>query len=158
MKAIHKGHIIHSSDKEETFFEKLTSTDLEKECQNTLFKMGHKTILRDESKKDADGNQLPSLDLQLDDKIMDIRSITTKNCGSALLSKNRQLGNVKYKTGIESDSVCLYFHEGTLFSEDKLLNDIRWFKEKLYEHGNKQIIEKVYVVIKDAEEILIYDI
>ena len=75
-----------------------------------------------------------------------------------ILEFNWQLGNVKYKTGVESDSVCLYFHDGTLFSEDKLLNDIRWFKEKLYERGNRQRIEKVYVVIKDAEEILIYDI
>ena len=159
LKATHNGHIIHSSDKEEKFFkEELTSTQLEQECQNALFKMGHKVILRDESKKDADGNQLPSLDLQLNDKIMDIRSITTKNCGYALYNKNRQLANVKYKTGVESDSVCLYFHDGTLFSEDKLLNDIRWFKEKLYERGNRQRIEKVYVVIKDAEEILIYDI
>lgn len=159
MKATHNGHIVHSAKKEEKFFkEQLTSTQLEQECQDVLFRLGHKAILRDESQKDAYENQLPSLDLQLDDKIMDIRSITTENCGSALLSKNKQLGNVKYKTGIKSDSICLYFHDATLFSENKLLNDIKWFKEKLNEYGSKQRIEKIHVVIKDTKEILFYEI
>ena len=159
MKATHNGHIVHSAKKEEKFFkEQLTSTQLEQECQDVLFRLGHKAILRDESQKGADGKQLPSLDLQLDNKIMDIRSITTENCGSALLSKNKQLGNVKYKTGVKSDSICLYFHDATLFSENKLLNDIKWFKEKLNEYGSKQRIEKIHVVIKDAKEILFYEI
>ena len=159
MKATHNGHIVHSAKKEEKFFkEQLTSTQLEQECQDVLFRLGHKAILRDESQKGADGKKLPSLDLQLDDKIMDIRSITTENCGSALLSKNKQLGNVKYKTGVKSDSICLYFHDATLFSENKLLNDIKWFKEKLNEYGSKQRIEKIHVVIKDTKEILFYEI
>lgn len=159
MKATHNGHIVHSAKKEEKFFkEQLTSTQLEQECQDVLFRLGHKAILRDESQKDANKDYLPSLDLQLDDKIMDIRSITTENCGSALLSKNKQLGNVKYKTGVKSDSICLYFHDATLFSENKLLNDIKWFKEKLNEYGSKQRIEKIHVVIKDTKEILFYEI
>lgn len=159
MKAIHNGHIVHSAKKEEKFFkEQLTSTQLEQECQDVLFRLGHKAILRDESQKDADGKVLPSLDMELDDKIMDIRSITTGRCGYALLKKNKQLGNVKFKSETESDSVCLYFHESTTFSKEMLLKDIKWYKETLQSNGAKQRIKNVYIVTKDAEEILIYEI
>lgn len=90
LKATHIGHITHSGDKEEIFFGKYTSTDLENHCQDILFRLGHEAILCDESKRRANGNPLTSLNLMLDGRMMDIISVTTsRKYGNALIAKNK---------------------------------------------------------------------
>ena len=158
--ATHVGHNVDNNKKTELFG--MSMAQLEKECQQCIFDMGHTAILRDESKHDpngAKGDMLPALDLELDGIVMDIRSITTNGYyGNALTAKNKQLGNVKRKTGESSDSVCLYFHDSTLFNEAKLLNDMQWYKRRIVELGSKQRIKHVYVVVNGEQQLRVYDI
>ncbi len=159
LKAMHKGHNIHNSDKEKRFFGSMKSIDLERECQALLYQWGHSAILRDEFVNLKLGQTPPSLDLEADGKIMDIRSITQYgHYGNAIIAKNSQLGNVKRKTGLISDCVCLHFHDSNMFSEEKLLNDIEWYKSKVIEYGTTKRINHIYVVINGATELKIYDI
>lgn len=158
--ATHVGHNVDNNKKTELFG--MSMAQLERECQQCIFDMRHTAILRDESKHDpngAKGDMLPALDLELDGIVMDIRSITTNGYyGNALTAKNKQLGNVKRKTGESSDSVCLYFHDSTLFDEAKLLNDMQWYKRRIVELGSKQRIKHVYVVVNGEQQLRVYDI
>ena len=160
VKAIHRGHTIHNRDTDERFFGgTLTSSDLEQLCQDLLFKWGHRAILRDEGSGSRVEQRLPSLDLDLDGVIMDIRSITGSGYyGNALMAKNKQLGNVKRKTGFEGDSVCLYFHDAVLFSQEKMINDIEWYKQNVIEMGTTQRIKHIYCVVNGANDIIKFDI
>ncbi len=166
LKATHRGHISHDNEKEERFFTELTkdgkglsSTQLELACQDNLFKMGHRALLRDESLKDTEGKKLPALDLELNGKVMDIKSITTSGYyGYSLYSKNTQLDNVKRKTGFESDSVCLYFHNPKTYSKEKLVNDTDWYKKHIVERGKEQRIKHIYIVINGEKQLMRYDI
>ena len=161
--ATHIGHIKHSSDNEEVFFGGLTSTDLENNCQYTLFKAGHSAILCDESKRRPDGSKYTALDLRLDGKLMDIRSITgTGNYSWAILSKNKQLRKFNARTDIteKSDCVCLYFEDPTLFDEKKMQRSLNFFRYHRENDGTltEKIVKHVYCVIKGEKEIKIYDV
>ena len=128
VKGIHKGHIIHSSDKERTFFsEKLTSTDLELLCQDILFRKGHSCILENETQLDASGRQLPQLDTLTNGEYIDIRAITEKGQNTvrnALNSKKKQLRNFNTKTGADCHSVILYFHDPNMFDENQIKSQL----------------------------------
>ena len=159
VKATHKGHITHDDENAPTFFGNMKPTDLEKACQKFLYGWGHRAILRDEHANSKAAQRLPALDLELDGRIMDIRSITTSEYyGYALMAKNHHLGNVKKRTGLVSDCVCLYFHEKTLFSDEKMLNDIEWYKSHVIEVGSKQRIHHIYVVVRGEQQLRVYDI
>lgn len=56
LKAAHIGHITHEGEHAQRFFGGLTSSDLENECQNQLFSMGHKAIFCNETKRKMDSN------------------------------------------------------------------------------------------------------
>lgn len=156
MKATHKGHAVHTN--EQTRYFGLSPNELELACQDNIFRMGHRAILRDESQK-RNGNYLPALDLELDGIIMDIRSITAgEHYGNAIMAKHRQLRNVKHKTGLETDALCLYFHLPEMFSEQKLQHDIEWYKRTLQQYEAKQRIHHIYVVVNGAEDIKHYDL
>jgi SPP1 gp7 family putative phage head morphogenesis protein len=127
VKAIHNGHITHSSAKEPTFFgnEKLTSTDLELLCQDALFKKGYRCILLNESKFDTSGKQLPQLDTETNGILMDIRAITDKGKSTiknALNTKKKQLKNFNAKTGADAHAVILYFHDASFFDESQIMS------------------------------------
>ena len=159
VKAIHKGHNILDSTNADTFFGNMKPADLERECHNLLYQWGHSAILRNEFANKKMGQTPPSLDIEIDGKIMDIRSITDGRVyGNALMAKNKQLGNVKRKTGIISDCVCLHFHDPAMFSEEKLLRDAEWFKKAKKEQGGTQRIQHIYVVINGEKQLRIYDI
>lgn len=123
LKATHVGHQVHSAEKEDIFFGKYTSTQLENRCVDQLYRMGHKIILCDESKRSPEGNLYTALDIRLNGIIMDIRSITTENkhYGGALIAKNIQLKKYNARPDVPepADSVCLYFEEPSLFEERK---------------------------------------
>lgn len=129
VKAIHKGHIIHSSEKEKTFFgyEKLTSTDLELLCQDVLFRKGHRCILLDEQQLDSRGKQLPQLDTETDGMMIDIRAITERGentIRNSLKSKKKQLRNFNSKTGADCHGVILYFHDSAMFDEAQIVSQL----------------------------------
>lgn len=160
LKAMHIGHNWkHDKNDSNRFFENLTKEDLELACQNNLYRMGHRAILRNESLKDINGDALPALDLDLDSKVMDIASITSGHYyGHALLRKNKQLGNVKKKTGYIGDSLCLYFHDAKMFSYEKIENAINYYKGKLNKLNKTQRVKFIYCVINEAEDYIKFEI
>lgn len=162
VKASHIGHILHDGPNVEKFFEGLTSTDLERECQEQLFHLGHRAILLDESKK-KNGNYMTALDLMIDDKIMDIRSVTGHGWYSNIfVSKNEQLRRFNARTDIidKADSLCLYFHDPTLFDVDKMKKSINFFRFYRDKKGNliDRQLKHVHCVIKGRDKVLVFDI
>lgn len=162
IKATHIGHINHSGSKDERFFGRLTSSDLECECQNALFKMGHTAILCDESKM-AGGNRLPSLDLRLDGQMMDIRSITGHGWySSSMISKNKQLKkyNARLDVTEHADTMCFYFHDPKLFDEKKMKKSINYFRYFRTNDGHllDKDLKHVVCIIKGRDELIEYDI
>lgn len=163
VKATHRGHTQHTSKKERTYFNGLTGDDLERHCQDQLYRTGHTAILRDESQKDSNGNYLPSLDLELDGRLMDIRSITQDNprgYEGQLRAKNKQLGLYNHKTGNTADAVCLYFHNASFFSEERILNGINYLKMLKKENGESVSIriKTIFCVVKGENEIIRFDL
>ena len=159
IKATHVGHSILDDNNAQMFFDGMKPAELEMECQDLLYRWGHKAILRDENANTRIARRPPSLDLELDGVIMDIRSITQEGMyGGALTAKNHQLGNVKKKTGLIADSVCLHFHDASMFSEERLIKDMNWYKEYIVKVGSKQRIKHVYVVVNGESRLRIYDI
>lgn len=160
VKATHKKHIVHSKD-EAVFFNGMSITELEFECQNALFKMGKTAILLDEKKKKG-GNILPALDLELDGRPMDIKSITGRGWYShALISKDNQIFRYNSRDDVEkkSDSVCLYFHDASLFSEKKMIKSINYYKHSRVDGKlPPKYIKHVVVVIKGHDNVLEYEV
>lgn len=160
--ATHRGHIIHDGEKAERFFEGLTSSELENECLEQLYKTGHSVIFLDESKR-YNGNQLPALDMRLDGILMDIRSITgTGWYSNTFVKKNIQLRRFNQRPDIDekADSLCLYFHEPTQFDEVKMkksLNYFRYYRDKEGKLLNKEL-KRIYCVIKGKKEVLTFDV
>ena len=125
LKATHKRHENHNRPNEERFFpEKLSSTQLEEECQDILFRKGNSAILCDEGIETKRGRRDVALDLLLNGKPTDIASVV-KDCvnyRNQLIKKNGQnnhfnsLPYVKEK----ADSVCLYFHDPKLYDAQKV--------------------------------------
>lgn len=162
IKATHVGHIEHSGTKDERFFGGLTSSDLERECQDALFKMGRTVILCDESKK-MGGNRLAALDMRLDGRMMDIRSITGHGWySSSMISKNKQLKKYNARPDVteHADTMCFYFHDPKLFDERKMKKSINYFRH--FRTNDGQLLDKdlkhVVCVIKGRKELIEYEI
>ena len=136
LSATHIGHNSKSTNQEVVGWG-MTGAQLEAELQNLLFKNGHITVLCDEQKK-KDGKTLRALDMQLDGVMMDIRSITKKkrHYGSAILAKNSQLlgYNERSDVTIPADTVCLYFHDASMYHPGKIRDGIKYTKQKA-KHG-----------------------
>lgn len=131
----------------------MTNTDLGNACQYQLSNMGHRAILRNEKILDANGDYLPVLDLDLDNKIMDIRSVTSDNdttIFNIISSKSKQLRNVYNKTGIYSNILCLYFHDSSMF----VLSKVKESLIKYHDLGGQRI-KKLYCVIKGQKELIV---
>ncbi len=162
LRATHVGHITHEGPKAERFFNGLTSTELENECVNELFKIGKKVILRDETKK-KHGQYLTSLDIEVDGTIMDIRSVTGKGWYSNIfVNKNNQLHrfNAREDVSEKADSLCLYFHDPSLYDEKKMIKSINFFRYR--RDNNGKLLEKqlkhVHCVIRGTGEMLTFEI
>lgn len=163
VKATHVGHISHNEENSQKFFNGLSSDDLERLCQNQLFRMGHAAILRNESELSANGNFITSLDLELNGKLMDIRSITQNNpvgYGYALLDKNKQIKKYNYAYSDNVDSVCLYFHDASFYSKERIERGIDYFKNAKRTDGTNVTIriKYIYCVVNGLDKIKIYEI
>lgn len=162
LKATHVGHITHDTPKAERFFEGLTSSDLERECQDQLVAMGHKALLCDESKK-KNGNYLPALDIKVDDVLMDIRSITGKGWYSnVFVKKNDQLRRYNARNDIEekANTLCLYFHDPHLFDEEKMQKSLNFFR--FYRNLDGELLVKdlkhIVCVVKGEKKVFRYEV
>lgn len=142
MTAAHVGHNTTSNNAQVLRWG-MTGAALENEVQRLLFQSGHSAILCDESKKKK-GRTLPALDMQLDGVMMDIRSITSKkrHYGSALRDKNKQLAryNARSDVRIAADTVCLYFHDGSMYHPSKITNGVKWLKRQTRHLQVKHIV------------------
>lgn len=175
MKATHEGHFVH--EKEERFFknltkdgEGLTSTQLEDNCQNILYHLGNSAILCNENIKNAAGGNDVALDLLLNKNRMDIASITENKeyYMYPLARKNHQLGKFNHLEYVTepADSVCLYFHDSSMYSADKVLKGFEQFKLSTYkdkitgEFKHHTIrIKHIYCVINEGEGIMeVFDV
>lgn len=169
VKATHVGHEVHSADKEETFFKELTkdgkgltSTQLEYKCQDILYRLGNSAILCEEGIINTSGSFDTALDLLLNGKRTDIRSITTptESYRNRLVKKNIQLGkfnSLSYVTE-KADSICLYFHKPSMFSSEKMKESILELKK--IQHEDKETgelkhinihVKHIYCVINEGE-------
>ena len=130
-----KAESIHhnSTSKGEKFFKEenggkgYSGPELERFCQDELFRTGHSCILMGENIPKGDGTFLTTLDAIIDGRRMDIRAVTemTKSYRNHITSKNKQLKKWRAQTNSEKEnSVCLYFHSRSLFSETKMKETI----------------------------------
>ncbi len=168
LKATHKGHIDHNNGKEEKFFNGLTSTDLEKECQDNIFRMGHRGILLNESVQSKKGENDTALDLNLDGKIMDIASVTKEvvDYRNIIWYKSKQLhryNNLDYVSE-KANSLCMYFHDSQLYSSQKVIDGMERLKRHKYidkttgeEKYVNIAIEHIYCVVNGADDIYRFD-
>ncbi|WP_304506401.1 phage minor head protein [Duncaniella muris] len=163
MRATHVGHN-DDTGKKEFFGNTMSGADLERACVEQLFKSGHKVILCDESKERVPGERYRALDMELDGRMMDIRSITGRNkwYTHALLSKNSQLKsyNAREDVRIPASAVCLYFHDPSSFNEKYMLRSINKYKHFYGNNGQHivPLIKRVYVVIRGYDKVLEYDV
>ena len=150
--AVHKGHK-KNSPKEETYFNGLTSIDLEKECQRVLFKNGYSCVLENENIRDATGKLLTTLDSTTNGMAMDIRS-ATKNALSyrnMLDEKNNQLEKYNGRADVKkSNSVILYFHDASFYDKQKVNYGFAAISKILSAKGMTNHIKEIICVVSDG--------
>ncbi len=163
VRATHVGHN-DNTGKKEFFGGTMSGADLERACVEQLFRAGHKVILCDESKMKNPGEAYSALDMQLDGRMMDIRSITgrSKWYTHALLTKNSQLKkyNARPDVAEPANALCLYFHDAKLFNEEHLIRSINKYKHFYGNNGQQvtPVIKKLYIVIRGRKETLEFDV
>lgn len=146
-KAIHVSHKEHPKDKK-TYFgsENITGDMLEKEFVNEAFRDGRQVIMRKERDNATD------LDMILDSNVMDLASITDEGYNgvfySALRRKNHQLRKFNDINKTDYNSVCLYFHDASMFSE-KILNDTVMTIDT--EKFTTRVFKNVYILQKNGK-------
>ena len=143
LKATHIKHEDHTNDIKQTFFEdKLTSTDLEKKCQEILYRNGYSCILESEYIiNPKTGNQITSLDTTTNGERMDIRSVTKngeKTISNIIKSKKKQLQKFNEVYGTSFDCLILYFYDPSFYNESKVSDALG------------QTIRRVLCVFKDG--------
>ena len=132
-KAVHKKHEDHDHDNEQKFFaDKVSATQLEKECINEAYRMGNRAILLEEGVIGSDGKKMSCLDMRLNGRVMDIRTITENGentIRNGLNAKNKQLRKYNHTHEEKANTVCLYFRDATMYSEQNVRNGIERHKE-----------------------------
>ncbi|MBR1543607.1 MAG: hypothetical protein IJ626_01775, partial [Muribaculaceae bacterium] len=169
--ATHREHNTHPNDNQRSFGymaefshlpeseRGLTGDQLEKECQKELYRMGHKAILRQEGMRGSDGNELAALDMDLNNVTMDIFTPRGEKWANGIWDKSKQIGRVFEQTEVSSNSLCVFFYDASMYSNEKMLSEIAGYKEKVQRTRNAaQNIEKIYCVVRGASSIITYDI
>ena len=151
--AMHKGHK-KNNPKEEKYFDGLTSIDLEKKCQDVLFKNGHSCILEKENIRDANGKLVSTLDSTTNGIAMDIRSATKNalNYRNMLDEKNNQLEkyNSRADVVVKSSSVILYFHDSSFYDSQKVGNGFAAISNILSAKGKTNHLQEIICVVSDG--------
>lgn len=162
-KGVHKRHIDHSDPKEERYFnDQVSSTQLEKECMDEAYRMGHRSLLLEEGIKGADGNAICCLDLRLDGRIMDIRTITENNDHTILNGiRNKYRYQLKKYNEIHDekcDTICLYFREPSWYSAKKVKSAIDEFLQYYRDNGGQPQLRHIVCIVKGETDIVEFDV
>lgn len=156
LKATHIGHCTHDEKVKPFFDHTMSSDDLENELMAKAYKAGHSVIFRNESEI-KDGKTLPSLDMVFDGKIMDIRSVTSdcKSYRNQLKEKNEQLNRFCGRKDVTENhqTVCLYFHDDKLFSEEKVIKGYEGMKNMLKKSHSEPRLKDVVCIINKGNSI-----
>jgi len=150
--AIHKGHK-RNNPKEETYYDGLTSVDLEKKCQEILFKNGHRCVLENENIRDSNGNLVTALDSNTNGIAMDIRSATknVRNYRNMLDEKNDQLEKYNRRADVvNSNAVILYFHDASFYNGQKVDDGYAAISNILSAKGKANHIKEIMCVVSDG--------
>lgn len=146
LKATHVGHEDHSSKDSKKFFEKFTTTDLEKMCQDVLFKNGYSCILANEHVFDnLTGKQLTALDSITNGNYVDIFSITKngKNTiSNGFKRKKKQLIEFNELYGSNLHQVIIFFYESDYYDENTVKSCLgQTIKEAIVVFGNGKVFK-----------------
>lgn len=149
VKATHVGHKEHKNDKKTYFPEQLTGDQLENIFQDKAYRLGHSVIFRAEADNTVD------LDMILDGIKMDLISVTenSETFRNQFKRKNKQLRSYNYLFQETNDSICMYFHDSSYYSYDKVKNGLN----KLKEISANVKIKKVYILLNDDSDIFRLD-
>ena len=150
--ATHKGHK-KNYPRDETYFNGLTSIDLEDECQKVLFMNGYSCIRERENLKDANGKLVSTLDTITNGIKMDIKSATKKavNYRNMLDDKNNQLANYNNRPDtVKSDSVILYFHDTSFYDRQKVIDGVKSLNKLLAAKNKTNHIKEIICVVSDG--------
>ena len=129
---VYAEHRLHSTqdNNKELFFGNMTGIDLEKEFADIAFHKGHSIIMRQEATiKDIIGKQITynrELDTLIDGRLADIASVTIgkDSYEYKLLKKNGQLMEFNAQHGENADTVILYFHDQSMYSEKRIHDSV----------------------------------
>ncbi len=148
LKAIHKDHKTHPNDNKRYFAEKLTGDQLEMEFMGKAFALGHRVIFR------AEAENVTDLDMYLDGILMDLVSVTENSVHfrNQLRRKNDQLKDYNAIHKEDNHSVCMYFHDPSYYSYDKVKVGL----EEVSKWTGLQI-KTVYILKNDGTDIERYD-
>ena len=144
--ATHKEHKTHPNDNQRYFNNTLTGDDLENEFKDYAFGKGHSVIMRKENDNEVD------LDMYLDDKLMDLVSVTSNSNTFAwqIKRKNIQLRSYNEEHNENNGAICMYFHDASYYSESKIHDGIA----KLRRLGYNIVIREVYVMLNDGTDMI----
>ena len=147
-------HAEHKNDRV-TYFEGLTGDMLESECANEIFRLGNRIILRPEGIIGDDGNQMRELDAIVNGRLMDIASVTEngpKTIRNIIKKKHNQLDTFNKQHNANADSLCIYFHNPSWYSEQKVRESYNEFL--IWAHIESTPIKYIYVVLKGGNNII----
>lgn len=165
LKARHKDHK-KTNEKEEIVSNGKTGKEIEIDCQEELYRLGHTAILLGEN-ENIGGKTATCLDAIIDGVIMDIKSFkdTTDKVGNTLLQKNKQIMNYNRKRDVsigEKRPLCLFFNSKERFQAFDLGNDISWYLDNLNKNNNNRdeinAISKVICVVKGDKTVHEYNV
>lgn len=149
VKAKHKDHKTHPNDNQRYFPEQLTGDQLEQEFMDKAFALGHSVVFK------AEAANVTDLDMYLDGKLMDLISPTENSTHyrNPLGRKNHQLKKYNDLHEEGNGSICMYFHDPTFYSIDKVergLQEVRRWTDRVD-------IRKIYILKNDGSDIIELD-
>lgn len=156
LKATHVNHE-SGAKKQEVCIGQLTGYDLEKELRDLAFNNGHSVILCEEGKQLQNGTQATALDMVFDGVRMDIRSVCSESgfYHNQIKAKNVQLYKWNKQQNDTSNSVCLYFHDKSLFHEENMTESYKRFIDRAKKNKQQIVIKNILCAIKDGENLII---
>ena len=148
IKATHISHKRERRD-DEKVYKDLTGKQLEKNCQNTIFRKGGSCILEAESLR-MNGQWASCIDATIMGERMDIASIT-KSEGNIIFNsicrKEEQLMKFNKTFGANAHSLALYFEDPAMFNEQVVKDALARYLGHVRYHG---AINTVYCVLNDS--------
>lgn len=159
MKATHVGHNKPDKNDQPTFQDKetgrwFTGKELEIECQDYLCKNGHSCILAREGEwyyENGVRRQKSAIDAIIDGERMDIRSVCSErdNFRNSIVKKEAQIKRYhKFYPNNKCDSLCLFFYDKDMYSEDKMIETIKQVKKTWDYMKGDFSLKNIYCVVR----------